>query len=66
MMLFSLERQIIYWRFHDQLYLEPDGTVPIWVNGCCIMRSIAGLGRHGATVKIKALSKEPDNTGWTA
>ena len=39
----------------------------IWVNGRCVMRSpIAEPGSLGNAIKIKALSREPGNPGWTA
>ena len=42
------------------------GTVPIWVDGCCVMKSlIAESDRSGNPITIKALSREPDNTDWT-
>ena len=38
----------------------------IWVNGRCVMRSpIAEPGSFGDTIKIKVLSREPGNPGWT-
>ena len=44
---------------------NPEGTVPIWVD-CCIMKSqIAESDRSGNSITIKALSREPRNTGWT-
>ena len=45
---------------------NPKGTVPIWVDGCCIMKSvIAESGRNGNPTTIKVLSREPGNTGWS-
>ena len=36
------------------------------MNDCCVMRSpIAEPGSLGNTIKIKALSREPGNPGWT-
>ena len=53
-------------RLHDQSYPQPEGTVPIWVNGRCVMRSpTAAPGSLGDTIKIKALSREPGKPGWT-
>ena len=38
----------------------------IWVDGCCVIRSpIAESDRSGDPITIKALSREPGNTGWT-
>ena len=38
----------------------------IWMNGCCVMRSpIEEAGSLDNTIKIKALSREPGNPGWT-
>ena len=46
---------------------NPKSTVPIWVDGCCVMKSpIAESDRRGDSTTIKALSREPGNTGWTA
>ena len=40
--------------------------MPIWVNGCCALRSlIAEPGSLGNTIIIKALSRESGNPGWT-
>ena len=51
---------------HDQLYLQTEGTGLIWVDGCCVIRSpIAESDRSGDPITIKALSREPGNTGWT-
>ena len=45
---------------------NPKGTVPICVDGCCVMKSpIAESDRSGAPITIKTLSREPGNTGWT-
>ena len=45
---------------------NPKGTVPIGVNGFCVMKSpIAESDRNGDTIKTKALSREPGNSGWT-
>ena len=41
-------------------------TMPIWVNGCCVMKSpVAESDRSGDTITIKVLSRELGNTGWT-
>ena len=40
--------------------------MPIWVDGCSVMRSpIAESGRSGDTTNIIALSRVPGNPGWT-
>ena len=40
--------------------------MPIWVNGRCVIRSpIAEPGGLSNAIKIKALSREPGNPGWT-
>ena len=45
---------------------NPKGIVSIWVDGCCVMKStIAESDRSGDRITIKALSREPGNTGWT-
>ena len=42
------------------------GIVPIWVDGCCVMKSpIAESDRSGDPITIKALFRETGNTGWT-
>ena len=58
-------RQPVYWRLHEQLYLQSEGTMSIWVNGRCVMRSpIAKPCNFGDTIKIKLLTREPGNLGW--
>ena len=48
------------------MYPQPEGTMPIWMNVHCIMRlPIAEPDSFDETIKIKALSREPDNPGWT-
>ena len=45
---------------------NPKGTVPIWADGYCIMKSlIVKSERSGDPIKFKALSRELGNTGWT-
>ena len=45
---------------------NPKGTVPTWVDGYCVMKSlIVKSERSGNPIKIKALSRELGNTGWT-
>ena len=40
--------------------------MPIWVNGCCALRSlIAEPCSLGNAIIVKALSREPGNPGWT-
>ena len=40
--------------------------MPIWVDGRWVMRSpITEYGRSGDTTNIIALSRVPDNPGWT-
>ena len=42
------------------------GTMKIWLNDCCIMRStVAEPGSLRDIIKIKAISREPGNPGWT-
>ena len=58
--------QIIWWRLHEQLYSQPEGTVPIWMDGRWVMRSpIAEPGRCGDPIKINALSRDPGYPEWT-
>ena len=62
--LLSYGRQPVSGTLHDQLYPQPTGTVPIWVNGRHILRSpITEPGSLGNTIKIKALSRELGNAG---
>ena len=52
-------------RLHKQLYPQPEGTVPIWVDDLCVTRSpIAKPGSFGDSIKIKALSRDLRNLGW--
>ena len=45
---------------------NPKGTVSIWADGCCVMKSaIVESDRSDDPFTIKALSREPGNTGWT-
>ena len=45
---------------------NPKGTVPIWVDGYCVMKSLIVKSEKSVDpIKIKALSRELDNTGWT-
>ena len=45
---------------------EPDGTVPMWVDGRSFMRlPIAESGRSCNTANITALSRVLGNPGWT-
>ena len=45
---------------------NPKGTVPLWVDGCCVMKPpIVESDGSGDPITIKTLSKELGNTGWT-
>ena len=64
--LFISGRQSIWWKLNEKLYPQLDGTMPIRVDGYCVMRSpIAKSGRIGDTTNITALSKVLGNPGWT-
>ena len=64
--LFISGRQSIWWKLHEKLYPKLDGTMPIWIDGYCVMRSpIAKSDRIGDTANITALPRVPGNPGWT-
>ena len=45
---------------------NPKGTVSIWVDGCCVMKSsIAESDKSDDPIIMEALSRELGNTGWT-
>ena len=58
----SSDQQITSWRLPEQLYLQREGTLPIWVNGQSVTRSpIAGSGRSADPIIIKPYPESQTN-----
>ena len=61
---YSHGRQPALWRLHDLLNLQPEGAMLLWVTDSCVMRPPT-RNLEGNTIKIKILSRELENPGWT-